>query len=82
MPPKPRAIVLLRPSLYRLLFADETDADLRSLVDATFNRSREDWSSEELAEFIAGFQIAVIFRDVHCQDSVQLECHGLAQPGI
>jgi phosphoglycerate dehydrogenase-like enzyme len=59
MPSKPRALVLLRPSLYRVLFTDQVDTDLQSLVEATFNVIDEDWSSEELAERIGGYQIAV-----------------------
>lgn len=59
MPPKPRALVLLRPSLYHVLFTQETDAILQSLVEATFNTSEEDWSSEDLARLISGYEIAV-----------------------
>ncbi|MCD6289439.1 MAG: hydroxyacid dehydrogenase [Anaerolineae bacterium] len=55
----PMILVLLRPSLYELLFTPESDQALRALGDVTFHESERDLTSDELAERIPGFDIVV-----------------------
>ena len=55
----PRILVLPRPSLYRRLFCDKTDARLRALGNVDFNADERELSSVELAARIADSQIIV-----------------------
>src|SRR3954465_5840474 len=52
-------LVVPKPSLYRQLFSAASDAALRPLGNVTFNEEGRDWSSDELAQKIAPFDIVV-----------------------
>src|SRR5438132_8166456 len=55
----PSILVLPKPSLYRQLFAPESDAELRALGHVEFHREERDLSSHELAERIGAFDIVI-----------------------
>jgi phosphoglycerate dehydrogenase-like enzyme len=55
----PRILVLPRPSLYRRLFCDTTDARLRALGRADINADERELSSVELAARIADYDVVV-----------------------
>jgi phosphoglycerate dehydrogenase-like enzyme len=59
MNPQPRILVLPRPSLYRRLFCDSTDARLRSLAKVDFNADERELSSVELASRIPDYDVVV-----------------------
>jgi phosphoglycerate dehydrogenase-like enzyme len=52
-------LVLPVPSLYQQMFTAESDRTLRELGDVTFNQEERNFSSGELAERIAGFDVVV-----------------------
>jgi phosphoglycerate dehydrogenase-like enzyme len=53
-------LVVPPPSLYRKLFSAESDARLRELASVVrFNHEERDWSSEELARRIGGFDVVI-----------------------
>ncbi len=55
----PEILVLLRPSLYALLFPLETDRALRELGHVVFHREERDLTSDELAQRIPGFDVVI-----------------------
>jgi phosphoglycerate dehydrogenase-like enzyme len=55
----PAIAVLLRPSLYEVLFSTETDRALKALGTVVFHDRERDLSSEELAEQIGGHDAVV-----------------------
>src|SRR5438874_2126599 len=57
--PDPKILVIPKPSLYRQLFAADSDAALRQLGRVTFNTEERDWTSGELAERIGEFDVVV-----------------------
>ena len=59
MNPPPRILVLPRPSLYRRLFCDSTDARLRALGRVDFNADERELSSVELASRIADYDVII-----------------------
>ena len=59
MPAKPSALVLVRPSLFQVLFTSKADAELRSLANVTYNDAEQDWTSRELACQIDDYEVVV-----------------------
>ncbi len=55
----PRILVLLRPSLYDLLFPSEADRVLRGLGRVVFHDEERDLSSSELARRLPGFDVVI-----------------------
>lgn len=55
----PRTLVLLPPSLYRLLFDERADRDLRRIADLTFQAEERRLSSDELARRLPDQEIVV-----------------------
>lgn len=55
----PRTLVLLPPSLYRLLFDECADRDLRRIADLTFQSEERRLNSEELAQRLPDQEIVV-----------------------
>jgi phosphoglycerate dehydrogenase-like enzyme len=58
MPP-PNILVAVRPALYAELFTPEADARLNRLAALTFNDEDRNWSSDELAAQIAGYDAVI-----------------------
>src|SRR5437763_7693158 len=56
---QPNILVLPRPSLYRKLFCDNTDARLRALGGVDFNQEERELSSVELAARICDYDVVV-----------------------
>lgn len=59
MSPQPAVLVTLRPALYHELFTPDADARLRKLASLTFNTEERNWTSDELAARIAGFDAVI-----------------------
>ncbi|MBO0746275.1 MAG: hydroxyacid dehydrogenase [Candidatus Dormibacteraeota bacterium] len=55
----PRTLVLLPPSLYRLLFDECADRDLRRIADVTFQEEERRLDAGELADRLPGQEIVV-----------------------
>src|SRR5262245_26681093 len=55
----PSILVIPKPSLYRQLFSEQSDATLRSLGSVSFQQEERDISSDELAQQIDSFDIVV-----------------------
>ena len=56
---RPSILVLPKPSLYRQLFSQQSDAALRALGRVEFHDDERDLSSDELAGRIAPFDVVV-----------------------
>lgn len=56
---KPNVLVLLPPSLYKLLFNERDDAALRAFAHVTFNRLDRNLTSAELAEQVAPYDVLI-----------------------
>jgi phosphoglycerate dehydrogenase-like enzyme len=52
-------LVLPSPSLYQELFSPEADAALRELAEVTFNPEERNWSAEDVAEVIGGYDAVI-----------------------
>lgn len=55
----PRTLVLLPPALYRVLFDERSDAELRRLAEVTFQAEERNLTAEELARRLSGQEIVV-----------------------
>ena len=56
---KPTVLVTLKPSLYQLLFTPAAQTRLHEVANVTFNQSEENWSSDKLAQEIAGYDAVI-----------------------
>jgi phosphoglycerate dehydrogenase-like enzyme len=56
---QPTVLVTITPSLYRQLFAPETQARLHELAHVSFNLGERNWTSDELAQRIAGYDAVI-----------------------
>jgi phosphoglycerate dehydrogenase-like enzyme len=52
-------LVAPRPALYQELFTAELDSRLRAAADVTFNTEERNWTSEELATRLPGFNAVI-----------------------
>jgi phosphoglycerate dehydrogenase-like enzyme len=56
---QPNVLVTITPSLYQQLFTPAAQARLQALAAVEFNESERNWSSEELAQRIGGFDAVI-----------------------
>lgn len=59
MSERPRTLVLLPPTLYRVLFDERADAELRRLAEVTFQTEERNLTAEELARRLPGEEVMV-----------------------
>ena len=57
--PQPSVLVTITPSLYQQLFTPQAQARLQELASVHFNEEERNWSSEELAQRIRGFDAVI-----------------------
>jgi phosphoglycerate dehydrogenase-like enzyme len=57
--PRPNVLVTITPSLYQQLFAPAVQARLEEIARVRFNEEERNWTSEELARQIAGYDAVI-----------------------